>query len=296
MLRSIVSATILLLVWSSSARAQLPTRVENCFPVTTPVQETSEPLKAISFKNVKLKSSTPPPISEQEVLAEMQAAPAIENSADWPQDAVTLIRQIFQHHGYFRATVDDPYVKRITDSETEEVVTITVHVDTGKQYLFDHIEFANATEFDDERLRGFFPIGQGEILDTDKLSRGIEAMRRAYAERGFINFSELPGFTFDEVTSTISLKLNIDEGKQFRIGTFEIVGLAPAVAETLIDSSELKPGSIFNTRSIEALFERNKSVFPAGAKPESDTERKIDEQRSIVNLKIDLRRCPPTPK
>lgn len=305
MARALTSATFLVILGCYTVFSQAPERLQRCPPMSTLArkarqtqqqQPESPAPKTIRFKSIHLNSSEPLAISEQQILTELQASSAIDDRAAWPQDALAAVQQIFQHHGYFRAVLDHGFMETVTHRKQEETVNLTAEVKPGKQYRLDRIVFANATQFDDRQLREFFPIEQGDIFDTSKIGRGIEALRNAYGERGFIDFAAVPSTTQDEARSTIVLKIEVDEGRQFRIGKFELVGLDTTLAETLVANSGLTPGSIFNTRWLDLFFERNKSLLPPGAAAENDSIRKLDEQRGIVDLTIDFRGCAIAPQ
>lgn len=276
---------------------------ENCLPVPTaraerPLQLRQDnrkpPSKTIKIENLMLKSDTPLPRTDSEVKAELDAGPPIKDGSDWPQHLEARVVDTFQHWGYFKASVEYPHVETLSGSDQQELVNVTVKVDPGRQYRTGEIKFVKGTQFDQEQLRGFFPLGLGDVLDTYQIAKGVQRLRAAYAEKGFINFAAVPNVAPDETYGTVSFTFDLDEGPQFRVGKFEILGLDPALAQGLIEGSGMKPGSIFNPKLVDGFFERNRALLPSDAKPENNTVRTLDEQRRIVNLRMDFRRCPAT--
>ncbi len=214
--------------------------------------------------------------------------------AGWPLKLAAVVRDAWQHHGYYNVQVGDPDLDILQETEQEHLAQVTVKIDPGKQYRTKDISFSNNLQFHSLQLRDLVPVQDGEILDTHEIAEGIGALRKLYSERGFINFAAVPATQIDESRNRISLMLDLDEGKQFRVGKFEIRGMDPVLAQGLIADSGLAPGSIFNSRLLEAFFQRNKSLLPADASAEDATQRHIDEQAGTVDLIIDVRGCPVT--
>jgi len=296
----IYSTALLFSSWPMLSVGQLPERLENCLPIPTFAQEVremqpeqSEPApKVVQFKNVHLNSSKPLAVSDEQVLSELKTEPQIVDNRRWPQEAITIIEDALKSRGYFKAIVREPVVETVTESKQQKVVNMTVQVDPGLQYRLSAIRFARATQFDAKRLRAFFPVQQGEIFNTHRIGRGMEVLRRAYGEKGFVNFTAVPYLDFDDQNGTIALTWDLEEGKQFRVANFAVLGLEPALSSKLIEESGLRPGNIFNAKLLDDFFNRNKSVLPKDANTEEDVTRTLDERAGTINLTLDFRRCP----
>jgi outer membrane protein assembly factor BamA len=114
--------------------------------------------------------------------------------------------------------------------------------------------------------------------------------------RGFVNITPVPRFNIDELHTTGTLALELDEGKQFRFGQIKVLGLDSALAEKLLHESGLEPGRIFDTSLVSKFFARNRDILPADASPFEDTERQLDERNGTVDIAIDVRGCPQLPE
>lgn len=90
--------------------------------------------------------------------------------------------------------------------------------------------------------------------------------------------------------------VDIDEGAQFHVRKFEIIGIDPEKAKDLVSESGLAPGKVVNYRQIERLFERNRDLFPRKVYPEECVQPVLDEHAALVELKIDLTTCRPDEK
>jgi len=168
---------------------------------------------------------------------------------------------------------------------------VSISVDAQQLYKLGRIAYANNTAFSHAELRSFFPIEDGDTFDTHKLQQGLEAMRNAYGVKGFINMAPIPKFDIDDYHGTLTLTVDLDEGKQFRLGQITVHGMDPALAEKLLHESGVQAGAFFDFSLVRRFFERNRDILPGDAEPFRDTVRLLDEMNGTVDLTIDVFRC-----
>ena len=85
---------------------------------------------------------------------------------------------------------------------------------------------------------GMFPFSRA------KIAIGLENLRKAYGNFGYINFTSVPDTTFDDENHSISLDIDMDEGMQFVIGGVNVLGLDEPARQELLDGLPIKPGQI----------------------------------------------------
>lgn len=143
-----------------------------------------------------------------------------------------IVRDGLQRHGYFKAAVEDPkceIVKRVGDRISVNAAVVAV---LGKQYQVGPIEFvAPKHVFPDPEMRAQFPIAEGEIFNVEKVRQGMKGLKDLYCAKGYADFTPIPDLTFDEHTQRIALKVDIDEGEQYRVG------------KLMVDGEESQPGA-----------------------------------------------------
>ena len=186
--------------------------------------------------------------------------------------------------GYFKAAVKAS-TQQLPDSKSTHQFAITFDIDAGPRYRLGHITFkGNHAISDAKALRDLFPIKDGSILDRKAIANGLEGLRYAYKELGYINFTAVPGTTFDDEKKLGFLELDVDEGKQFHLSSIDIVG---ADARVLNDLA-LTPGQVYNVRLVE-LFLR-KHLPGADVNDPNIQQVRLNEQDGTVALTFDFRR------
>jgi hypothetical protein len=108
--------------------------------------------------------------------------------------------------------------------------------DEGLQYRLNEIVWANNTAFTAEQLRSLIPLRSGDVFRRDMIGEGLETIRRAYAAKGYVNFTSVPDTIFDDENATIILKVDVDEGGQFTFAGGAVSGLTPARTESVVSA------------------------------------------------------------
>jgi len=202
------------------------------------------------------------------------------------EEALERVRAGWQNRGYFKVTVSGD-TRTLTENAADLHVALFVHVDEGLRYTLGAITFKHNKAISNvEALRALFPINDGEIFSREKIAKGLEVLRKAYGQLGYINFTSVPNTSFDDQKKLIFLEIDVDEGKQFYVSSIDIVG---ADAEVLNDLA-LRPGQAYDVRLIE-LFLR-KHLPGADVNDPNIQRRQFDERNGTVALTFDFRSCP----
>jgi outer membrane protein assembly factor BamA len=198
-------------------------------------------------------------------------------------EAAERTRAAYQNKGYFKVEVTGLAVRAIEDTELYDLV---VRVSgQGKRYRLGDLTFSQATVFSTSKLRDLFPIKRGDIFSRDKIVEGLEKIRRLYLSDGYINLTAVPSTGFDEAHSVIDLEVNIDQGKQFRVRSIEVLGADEDAKSRILKDLALKPGDVYNS----GVLERSLRKFPGMSAYDPNTvAKKLDEQSSRVDIALNF--------
>jgi hypothetical protein len=148
---------------------------------------------------------------------------------------------------------------------------------------------ADAPIFSVEELRKLLPLQEGDILSVQKVREGLAAMKKLYGSQGYIDFTATPFTDVDDEHQLVSLRIELDEQKQYRIGKIEVLGLDDNSKNALI--WKIKLGDVFNTDLFEAFFKDNQSVLPLGASDQNSEVRR-NTKDGIAYMKFVFHPCP----
>jgi outer membrane protein insertion porin family len=234
----------------------------------------------------------------------------LENLFSKTYDATKLdedterVRAEFQNRGYFKVVVQDPTTKihdtghtgfhvPLVQAGPGKAVDITMVVEEGDRYNLGGITFKNNKAFNNiKALRSVFPIKDGDVFDRDKVSKGLENLRKAYGGQGYINFTSIPDTTFDEEKKLVFLTIDVDEGKQFSVRRIEFTGNTTTRDKVIRREIVLEEGQVYNQRLWEISLQRlNQLGFFEQLKPDDPnvTERHLDEKEGTVDLTLKVK-------
>jgi len=151
----------------------------------------------IKIVDLRFDGATQVPLTEQNVIAAKIMALDTLEPKDWIDEIKARVSDAWQHRGFFKVEVEAEGRELGSDGDTKDV-SLTLHVDEGRQYRLGVIRFLHGTQFAADQLRPLIPISEGDVFDTHKISDGLTVLRKAYDEIGFINFTVVPDTTIDE--------------------------------------------------------------------------------------------------
>ncbi len=172
------------------------------------------------------------------------------------------MRQAYQDKGYFTFKALDETVKiipkggrgwrlpLIKPNNAGIAANITIPVEEGRLYHLRNMNFVGVKLFrtPEVLMRPLFGMGPGDVFSTDKLRKGIEAMRKTYGQFGYIDFVPEPNFEIVPNTDQIDLTLTADEGKQFFIRRIDFSGNTTTRDKVIRREILLDEGDMFNTQ------------------------------------------------
>jgi len=214
------------------------------------------------------------------------------------------VRAEFQNRGYFKVLVDEPKTEIHDTGHTGfhipglqpglgKSVDITMPIEEGDRYHLGTITFKNNKAIpNNAALRSLFPMKDGEIFSREKVAKGLENLRKAYGEAGYINFTSVPDTKFDDEKKTVDLTVDVDEGKQFYVRRIEFQGNTTTRDKVIRREIALEEGQIYNSRYWElSLLRLNQLGYFDQLKPDdpNTTERHLDEKAGTVDLTLKVK-------
>jgi hypothetical protein len=203
---------------------------------------------------------------------------------DWTDYFVgTVETKCLLDKGYFKSAVTAS-TQQLPDKNGTHQFAVIFDIGPGARYRLGYIRFkGNHAISDPKALRDLFPPKDGSILDRMAIAKGLENLRYAYGELGYINFTAVPSTTFDDEKKLGFLEIDVDEGKKFYVSSIGILGADPEVLHDLL----LTKGQVYNVRLVN-LFLR-KHLPGADVNDPNVQQRVLDERNGTVALTFDFR-------
>jgi len=214
------------------------------------------------------------------------------------------VRNEYQNRGYFKVIVNQPKTQihdtghagahvPLLQSKSGKAVDITMPIEEGEKYTLGGITFKNNKAVGNTKaLRSIFPIKDGDVFSKEKVGKGLENLRKAYGEQGYINFTSIPETRFDDEKKLIFLDIDVDEGKQFYVRRIEFQGNTTTRDKVIRREVALEEGNIYNSRLCElSLLRLNQLGYFDQLKPDDPniTVRQLDEKNGLVDLTLKVK-------
>jgi outer membrane protein insertion porin family len=263
---------------------------ENCPPDSASAPDNQPSNPKVSISGVTFSGFIQLPIVEQDRIASSIKEQSYDTVDGVIEEGMERVRAGWQNHGYFKVQVTDE-ASTVTSTPGGQQVALNVHVDEGLPYNLGGITFRNNRGIADVKaLRALFPIKDGAIFSRERIAEGLENLRKAYGELGYINYTGVPESSFDDEKKLAFLEIDIDEGKQFYLTRVEILGLDdPSRREVLKD---LRVGQVYNQRLFELALKKHASVLRFLHDDPWHVAKRMDEKMGTVEVALDARPCP----
>ncbi len=279
-------------LWFLCVALPYPLPGQTCVPSLRPERSIKAPIHNVTFTN----DAIFPPEKEDEIAKRLREENVRPDALDkevssMAEEAAERARAAYQDMGYFKVQVDGKAVAVATNPPQYDI-TIQIR-SVGKQYRLGDLSIVKAAAFPTQQLRDLFPIQRGEIFSREKVAKGLDELRRLYGTEGYINFTAVPDTEFDDASGNINLNIDVDEGKQFRVRSVEILGLDPGVEARVLGDIELKPGDTYSSEVWERSFMKFHDLAP---NPDPNAvDKKLDERDGWVDVVLDFRKAPTCP-
>ncbi|MGH9474726.1 MAG: outer membrane protein assembly factor BamA [Terriglobales bacterium] len=192
------------------------------------------------------------------------------------------IRDAYQNRGYFEANVEDPAItlRKTTEhsflflgSHVGRSVDLHIPLVEGNRYRVGKITFINNRFItNDATLLNLLGLKTGDIMDVDKLRKGLKTLTKAYGQYGYINFVANPEPLPVEKNHTVNVVMDMQEGKPFYVRHIEFSGNTTTRDRVIRRELLLDEGSRFNSVAWEnSILRLNQLNYFATIKPEDAT-------------------------
>ncbi len=210
------------------------------------------------------------------------------------------VRQAYRDKGYYNAAVEEPKTQ-IRDQgglnfftfrpNKGKRIDILMPIEEGARYRLGSITFTgNKAVKNEKALRSTFAVKDGEWFNATLIGKGLENLKKAYGQLGYINFGAIPKPVFDDQKKTVSLVVDIDEGKPFYVSRIEFQGNTITRDRVIRRELLLDEGQVYNSQLWEySLLRLNQLEYFEPLRVEQDSEAHQDAEAGTVDLLLKVK-------
>jgi len=210
------------------------------------------------------------------------------------------VRQAYRDKGYYNAAIEEPKTQ-IRDQgglnwftfrpNKGKRIDILMPIEEGARYRLGTITFTGNKAVTNVRaLRSTFAVRDGDWFNATLMGKGLENLKKAYGQLGYINFGAIPKPSFDEQKKTVSLSVDIDEGKPFYVSRIEFTGNTITRDKVIRRELMLEEGQVYNSQLWEySLLRLNQLEYFDPLKVDQDSEAHQDAEAGTVDLLLKVK-------
>lgn len=166
---------------------------------------------------------------------------------------------LYQERGYLRASFAPPTAKPDASADCEKGVAVTMYVEEGSIYVWDKATWEGDEAIAPQALDTTLGMKPKEIANATKILKGMDAVRRAYARKGYLSAEVRAKQEFDDDARTVAYHFQVREGAQYTMGELTVTGLSEADANNLRGRWHLLHGDPYDESYLD---EFGKKVMP----------------------------------
>ncbi len=209
------------------------------------------------------------------------------------------VREAYRDKGYFKALTGEPQTNvrnagginpfTLHPSHGKRV-DIVIPIEEGDRYRLGGITFTGNKSYQNVKaLRAQFPLKDGDWFNARMFGKGIENLRKAYGEGGYINMVPTPIPRTDEAKKLVYLDIDIDEGRQFYVSRIEFTGNTLTRDRVIRRELLIEEGQVYNSRLVDlSLLRLNQLSYFDTLKSDQDVETQQNADAGTVDLLIKL--------
>jgi hypothetical protein len=160
--------------------------------------------------------------------------------------SVNTLLPLYKEVGQLKAAFAPPLAKPEATADCKSGVDLTVPVDEGLIYKWDKAEWSGNTTLTGQQLSDLLGMQQGQPANGVKIEKSSREIQKAYGRKGYLLIFVRSTPSFDDSAQTVTYRMDVREGPQFRMGQFMTKGFPETVDKRIHERWSMKPGDIFD--------------------------------------------------
>jgi outer membrane protein assembly factor BamA len=129
-------------------------------------------------------------------------------------------------------------------------------------------------------------LSTGQPADAIHLTSDLEQVAKLYHAKGYMMARVTPKPSLDDDHSTVHYELNVQEGDQFKMGEFEVLGLDSQAKAHLQAAWKLREGDPYDSEYPKRFLNETSRLVPGGIAWEIGIHEAVNEKDKTVDVTI----------
>ena len=228
---------------------------------------TAEPVHALSFRvsqpsvvidQVPLAGEAPLETALSRMTGKLHNAPFVEGYA--PDATPDLLLQPYLNAGFLDAKLTDAKVELGQATANRVKVDYAATVQHGEVYHVSQIQFAGTPLVTADAFAAAAKLHAGDVASRTQLLATTAPIDAAYHKQGYMDEYVDTGSTLDNAGHTVSYRLTVVPGEQYRLHSLSVVGLPPEARAQFDLAWTMKVGELYDAEYVRAFIVNNSAM------------------------------------
>lgn len=190
---------------------------------------------------------------------------------------------VYSQRGYLLAKFSDIAAQPddASNKKCPNGVNVSIPVEEGAAYKLGKFEWIGNQTLEMETMQGLFGMKSGSTADGAKITKGLNSIKTAYLNRGYLDLKLTAEKNFEETSRTANFRISVNEGQPYQMGEIAFKNASDAEQKRLRGKWKLAPGAVFNFSYVKD-FAKKLSEERSGRLPRVSLQR--DKTKQTANV------------
>jgi outer membrane protein insertion porin family len=143
-----------------------------------------------------------------------------------------------------------------TNKKCEAGVNVSIPVEEGSVYKLGKFEWVGNQAMAMATMRDLLGMKTGAPADGEKINRGLNAIKTAYFNQGYLDLKLTAETEYDERAGTANYRVVVEEGKPYKMGAIVIMNASENEQNRIRSRWRLAQGTVFNVLYLQEFIKK----------------------------------------
>jgi outer membrane protein insertion porin family len=168
------------------------------------------------------------------------------------------LRRMYVNKGYSGCKVES---SSSIDGSTNRI-TITFHITENGKIAVGEVKIEGVVSVKHKKILKIIKTKHGRMFNENIYAEDLKVIETFYKNNGFIDYELVDSnMTYNSIGTEMSLKLNISEGKKYKIGMVNCNGNFVVDSREINKAVKIKKGQVFNQQKIIEAMQHIRDIY-----------------------------------
>jgi outer membrane protein assembly factor BamA len=168
------------------------------------------------------------------------------------------VRPVYLQKGYMKARIGPPEI-RLTADPTKplpDTLPVFIPISPGAVFHWQSAQWSGNAAMTAGQLNQLLGLNSGDVADGLAIQAALDHAQEEYGRRGYLEAKLDPRAVYDDQAHTVSYRISVEEGVQYRYGDLVLTGASLAAEKRIRAAWPIASGEILDKLEYEQFLSR----------------------------------------